>query len=147
MSMTINSVGYMNGITPSEQFSAAQKQEKAPTEAEKIQQKADSSRPDRITSKENGTAISQVDHQQKAEPGTGQKQPTSFRMDTVEISEEGKAASARLQAQQTETAPVEETTYEIEDLSEYTDNELKQMYYRGEITRQEYEDETDEVLE
>ena len=30
---------------------------------------------------------------------------------------------------------------------QYTNSELKQMYYKGEITRQEYEDETGETLE
>lgn len=147
MSMTVNSAGYMNGITPNEQLSAAQKQEKAPAEAEKIQQKAASSRPDRVISEENETAVSQVSHQQKAEQSTGKKQPASLRVDTVEISEEGRAASARFQAQRAEKAPVEEIKYETEDLSEYTNSELKQMYYRGDITRQEYEDETGEVLE
>ena len=66
----------------------------------------------------------------------------------MEISEEGRAASAKLQAQTAEAAPAEEETpYEVEDLSEYTDTELKQMYYNGEITLQEYEDETGETLE
>ena len=68
-------------------------------------------------------------------------------MDTVEISEEGRAAGARLQERQTEPAAAEAERYEVEDLSEYTDTELRQMYYKGEITRQEYEDETGETLE
>ena len=29
---------------------------------------------------------------------------------------------------------------------EYTETELKQMYYKGEITREKYEDETGETL-
>lgn len=36
---------------------------------------------------------------------------------------------------------------EVEDLSLYTDSELKQMYYKGEITLQEYQDETGETLD
>ena len=68
-------------------------------------------------------------------------------MDTVEISEEGKAASVKLQGQQTDAAAVEGYQYEEDDLSQYTNAELKQMYYKGEITRQEYEDETGEKLE
>lgn len=64
-------------------------------------------------------------------------------MDTVEISAEGRAAGARLQEQTADAAE----QYEAENLSEYTDTELKQMYYKGEITRQEYEDETGEALE
>ncbi len=31
---------------------------------------------------------------------------------------------------------------DLAHLSEYTDTELRQMHYKGEITRQEYEDET-----
>lgn len=61
----------------------------------------------------------------------------------MEISAEGRAANA--QGQQAAGAEMEQ--YEAEDLSEYTDSELKQMYYKGEITRQEYEDETGEALE
>jgi hypothetical protein len=37
--------------------------------------------------------------------------------------------------------------YEAEELSEYTNTESKQMYYNGDITRQEYENETGETLE
>ena len=70
-------------------------------------------------------------------------------MDKVEISKEGQAASVQTQNQQTESeaAAAKVEQYEAEDLSEYTDSELKQMYYKGEITRQEYEDETGEPLE
>ena len=70
-------------------------------------------------------------------------------MDTVEISEEGRAASVQMRSQQpeTETEAAEVEQYETEDLSEYTDSELKQMYYKGEITRQEYEDETGTALD
>lgn len=50
-------------------------------------------------------------------------------------------------AGETGTGPAEVERYEAENLSEYTDSELKQMYYKGEITRQEYEDETSEALE
>ena len=69
-------------------------------------------------------------------------------MDTVEISAEGRAASVKLQSQQIETgiAAAKVERYESEDLSEYTETELKQMYYKGEITREEYEDETGESL-
>lgn len=67
----------------------------------------------------------------------------------MEISEEGRAASVQQQSRQAEAEPAaaEVEQYEAEDLSEYTDTELKQLYYRGEITRQEYEDETGETLE
>ena len=48
--------------------------------------------------------------------------------------------------QQLQEDASEEIEYQVEDLSEYTDTELKQMYYRGEITLQEYEDETGEII-
>lgn len=86
---------------------------------------------------------------QKSAPaisGDGQE-ASAPRTDTVELSAEGRAASAGLQDQQTETGAAEAGRYEPENLSDYTNTELKQMYYRGEITRQEYEDETGEVLE
>lgn len=76
------------------------------------------------------------------EQSTSQKQFAAPRMDTVEISTEGKAASTKLQARQTDTSTTEEYQYEEEDLSQYPDAELKQMYHKGEITRQEYEEET-----
>ena len=85
---------------------------------------------------------------QSSAPADGEGQQNSVpRTDTVELSAEGRAASSGLQGQQTETGSAEAVRYELENLSEYTNTELKQMYYRGEITRQEYEDETGEVLE
>lgn len=75
------------------------------------------------------------------------------------ISEEGRQASIQMRQQsvsvdsssnntiqQMQEDTSEETEYQTEDLSEYTDTELKQMYYRGEITLQEYEDETGEII-
>ena len=102
---------------------------------------------DQVNMGQEGVAITEVSRQQGAEQSATQKQPAAPRMDTVEISEEGRAASAQLQGQQTETAAAEVEQYEAEDLSKYSDTELKQMYYNGEITRQEYEDETGETLE
>lgn len=98
---------------------------------------------------QDGIAVTEISRQQGAEQSAAQKQPPAPRMDTVEISEEGKAASVQMQRQQTrtETAAEEMEQYEAEDLSEYTDTELRQMYYKGEITRKEYEDETGETLE
>lgn len=94
---------------------------------------------------EDGIAVTEVGRQQGAEQSAARKQPAAPGRDIVEISAEGRAASSKAQDRQTEAASAER--YEAEDLSEYTDNELKQMYYRGEITRQEYEDETGEALE
>ncbi len=73
----------------------------------------------------------------------GQLHTETVRMDKMEISEEGKKANAEMQ-QKTASDGIE---YKVENLSEYTDIELKQMYYRGEITLQEYEDETGEIIE
>ena len=97
---------------------------------------------------QDGIAVNEVSRQQGAEQSATQKQPAIPRMDTVEISAEGRAASTQLQEQQTgaDTA-AEAAQCEAEDLSKYSDTELKQMYYNDEITRQEYEDETGEVLE
>ena len=98
---------------------------------------------------QDGIAVTEVGRQQGAEQSAAHKQPPAPRMDTVEISEEGKVASVQMRSQrpETETAAAGVEQYEEEDLSEYTDSELKQMYYKGEITRQEYEDETGEPLE
>lgn len=61
----------------------------------------------------------------------------------MEISAEGQAACAK----QEQADRAEAYQYEAEDLSEYTDTELKQMYRKGEITRQEYEEETGETVD
>lgn len=79
--------------------------------------------------------ITEAGCQQGTEQSITLKQPASPYMDTVEISEEGKVASARLQKQRTDAAITEGHQYEVKNLSEYTDTELKQMYYNGEITR------------
>lgn len=83
----------------------------------------------------------------------------TIRTDTITISEEGRLASNQMHqqsksvdslsnnntVQQSQKETSKETKNQAEDLSEYTDTELKQMYYRGEITLQEYEDETGKV--
>jgi len=76
------------------------------------------------------------------ELAAGQLHTETARMDKVEISEEGKKANAKMQ-QKTASDGIE---YNVENFSEYTDIELKQMYYRGEITLQEYEDETRKIV-
>lgn len=96
----------------------------------------------------------------------GQLYSGAVRMDTAVISEEGRRAYLEMnhkggemnesrdtmsakeaEVKEKQDTVSEEEEYKIEDLSEYTDTELKQMYYRGEITLQEYEDETGEALE
>lgn len=59
----------------------------------------------------------------------------------------GEQSAPNFLEQSTNAAAAEKYQYEAEDLSEYTDTELKQMYYNGEITRREYEAETGETLE
>ena len=149
MSMTVDNVSYLTGVRQNMRSSAAEKQEQKGAEAEvgKTQQSTVSASLDQVNMGQDGIAVTEIRRQQGVEQSSAQKQPAAPRMDTVEISEKGRAASAQLQGQQTETAAAEVEQYEAEDLSEYTDTELKQMYYKGEITRQEYEDETGKTLE
>jgi hypothetical protein len=148
MSMTISAANYFSNIHQNTRTSGEEKQEQkgATADVGKTQQSSVSASLDQVNMGQDGVAITEVSRQQGVEQSVTQKQPAAPRMDTVEISDEGRAASAQLQGQQTEAAAETEQA-EVEDLSEYTDTELKQMYYKGEITRQEYEDETGEVLE
>lgn len=148
MSMTISAANYFSNIHQNTRTSGEEKQEQkgATADVGKTQQSSVSASLDQVNMGQDGVAITEVSRQQGVEQSVTQKQPAAPRMDTVEISDEGRAASAQLQGQQTEAAAETEQA-EAEDLSEYTDTELKQMYYKGEITRQEYEDETGEVLE
>ena len=148
MSMTISGANYLNSTHQNTQAPLEKAGQKSDTpEVGKTQQSSVSASHDQVNMGEDGIAITQVSRQQGAEQTNPQKQPAAPRMDTVEISEEGKAASIKLQEQQTDTSAAEGYQYEEEDLSQYTDAELKQMYYNGDITRQEYEDETGETLE
>lgn len=147
--MTISAANYFSNIHQNTRTSGEEKQEQkgATADVGKTQQSSVSASLDQVNMGQDGVAITEVSRQQGVEQSATQKQPAAPRMDTVEISGEGRAASAKLQEQQPETAVAEVEQYEAEDLSEYTDTELKQMYYKGEITRQEYEDETGEALE
>ena len=148
MSMTISAANYFSNIHQNTRTSGEEKQEQkgATADVGKTQQSSVSASLDQVNMGQDGVAITEVSRQQGAEQSATQKQPAAPRMDTVEISEEGRTASAKLQEQQPETAAAEVEQYEAEDLSEYTDTELKQMYYKGDITRQEYENETGETL-
>lgn len=145
MSMTVDNVSYLTGMRQNTRASTVEKQEQKGAEADvgKTQQSSVSAGLDQVNMGRDGIAVTEVGRQQGAEQSATQKQPAAPHRDIVEISAEGKAASA--QGQQAAGAKMEQ--YEAEDLSEYTDSELKQMYYKGEITRQEYEDETGETLE
>lgn len=144
MSMTISAAGYLSGTYQTYQTSNKEKEKENQVGAGKTQQSSVSASLDQVNMGQDGITITEVSRQQGAEQSTAQKQPAVPRRDTVEISEEGRAASTKLSS---ETAAAEETQYEAEDLSAYTDTELKQLYYKGQITRQEYEDETGETLE
>lgn len=146
MSMTVDNVSYLTGMRQNMRIFTTERQEQKGAEVGKTQQSTVSASLDQVNMGQDGIAVTEVSRQQGAEQSAAQKQPTAPRMDTVEISEEGKAASVQMQRQQTGTAAAEAAQYEAEDLSEYTDTELKQMYYKGEIMRQEYEDETGETL-
>lgn len=149
MGMTVDNVSYLTGMRQNTRISIAERQEQKGAEAEvgKTQQSTVSASLDQVNMGQDGIAVTEISRQQGAEQSAAQKQSAAPHTDTVEISEEGRAASVQMQVQQTgtEAAAAETEQYEAEDLSEYTDTELKQMYYKGEITRQEYEDETGET--
>lgn len=149
MGMTVDNVSYLTGMRQDARVSTTGKQEQKEAAADvgKTQKSTVSASLDQVNMGQDGITITEISRQQGAEQSAAQKQPPAPRMDTVKISEEGRAASVQMQRQQTgtDTAEAEMEQYEAEDLSEYTDSELKQMYYRGEITRQEYEDETGET--
>ncbi|MDE7219628.1 MAG: hypothetical protein K2O45_08420 [Oscillospiraceae bacterium] len=150
MSMTISAASYLNSISQTTRSSSEEKQEQksVPVEVGKTQQSAVSASLDRVNMGQDGIAVTEVGRQQGAEQSAAQKRSAAPQTDTVEISAEGKAASVKSREQmQDGAAALEETQYGTEDLSVYTDAELKQMYYKGEITRQEYEDETGEALQ
>ena len=148
MSMTISAANYMNSTYQNTRTTGAEHhgQKESQPEAGKTQQSAVSASLDQINMGEDGIAVTEVSRQQGAEQSATQNQHAALRMDRVEISAEGQVASAKLQ-EKSGTEAAEGYQYEAEDLSKYTDTELKQMYYKGEITRQEYEDEVGEPLE
>lgn len=147
MSMTISAANYLNSTPQNTQVAPERPEQRGGTpEVGKTERSNLSASLDQVNMGEEGIAITEVRRQQGTEQTNPQKQPAAPRMDTVEISEEGKAASAKLQEQQTISAASEGYQYEEEDLSQYTDTELKLMYYNGDITLQEYEDETGETL-
>ena len=148
MSMTISAANYFSNIHQNARTTGEEKQEQkgAAVDAGKTQRSSESASLDQVNMGQDGVAITEVSRQQGTERSTTQKRSAAPCMDTVEISEEGRrAASAQLQRQQPETAAAEAEQYEAEDLSKYSDTELRQMYYKGEITRREYEDETGET--
>lgn len=149
MSMTISAANYLNSTYQSTRTADAEKQRQKDEAAEagKTKQSSASASLDQVNMGEDGIAVNEVSRQQDTEQTAAQKHPAAPRTDRVEISEEGQAASAKLQEQQSGTDAAGNYEYEAEDLSQYTDSELKQMYYKGEITRQEYEDEADKPLE
>lgn len=151
MSMTISAANYLNSTYQNTRTAVTERpgQKDSAAQAGKTQRSDVSASLDQVNLGQDGIAVTEVSRRQGTEQSAAQKQPPAPPVDTVEISEEGRAASVQLQSRQAEAEPAaaEVEQYEAEDLSEYTDTELKQLYYRGEITRQEYEDETGETLE
>ena len=145
MNMTVDSASYLTGARRNTQISTAEKQaQKAPaSDIGRTQESRVSASLDQVNMGEDGVAVTQVSRQQGAEQSAGQRKSTAPSKDTVEISAEGRDACA----QQEQADGAGAYRYEAEDLSEYTDTELRQMYRRGEITRQEYEDETGETVD
>jgi len=147
MSMTINN-HLSNSIQDTRATSAEKLGQKGKTaEVGKTQESSISASLDQVNMGEDGVAITEVSRQRRPEKPEAQKHPAVPHTDRVEISAEGQAASAKRQKQQADTEAAEGERYKTEDLSAYTATELKQMYYRGEITRQEYEEETGKMLE
>ena len=145
MSMTISAANYWGSMRQNSQISFSEKHEPKDSgvEAGKTEQTGDSARYDQVNLGEDGVAVAQVSRQQGTEQSAGQRKSTVPSRDTVEISAEGQATCA----EQEQADCTEAYQYGAEDLSEYTDTELKQMYRKGEITRQEYEDETGETVD
>lgn len=145
--MSISAVNYLSNTHQSARTTGEEKREQkeAASDIGKAQQSSVSASLDQVNMGQDGIAVTEVSRQQGAEQSTTQKGSAAPRTDTVEISAEGRAANAQTQERTSDTSAVEQ--YEAEDLSEYTNTELRQMYYKGEITRQEYEEETGETLD
>ena len=114
MGMTVDNVSYLTGMRQNTRVSTAEKQEQKETAAEvgKTRQSGVSASLDQVNMGEDGVAVTEVSRQQGTEQSAAQKQPPAPRMDTVEISEEGRAASAQGQ----QTAETEIGQYEAESL-------------------------------
>jgi len=150
MSMTISASNYVSTAYQDKKTDRTEKDttRAALPEVGKTRQSTESASLDQVNLGKDGAAVTEVSRQQGTERTGGRKQSAAPRMDTVEISAEGMAASAAIQEQKNEASEISTVKeYQAEDLSEYTDSELEQMYYQGKITRQEYEDETGEALE
>ena len=147
MSMSISAVNYLSNTHQSARTTGEEKREQkeAASDIGKAQESSVSASLDQVNMGQDGIAVTEVSRQQGAEQSATQKGSAAPRTDTVEISAEGRAANAQAQERTSDTSAVEQ--YEAEDLSEYTNTELRQMYYKGEITRQEYEEETGETLD
>ena len=145
MSMTISAANDLGGTRQNSQISFSERHEPKDSGAEagKTERADGSARYDQVSLGEDGVAVAQASRQRGAEQSAGQRKSAAPGRDTVEISAEGRAACAK----QEQAENTEAYQYEAEDLSEYTDTELKQMYRKGEITRQEYEEETGETAD
>lgn len=96
MSMTVDNVSYLTGMRQNMRVSTGEKQEEKGGDAAdvgKTQQSAGSAALDQVNMGQDGIAVTEVSRQQGTEQSAAQKQPAVPRMDTVEISAEGRAAS------------------------------------------------------
>lgn len=98
MGMTVDNVSYSTGMRQNARISTAEKQGQKEVAADvgKTQQSTVSASLDQVNMGEDGIAITEVSRQQGTEQSAAQKQSAAPRMDTVEISEEGRAASAKM---------------------------------------------------
>lgn len=160
MSMSIYAMNYNSGLTQNQLNST-----KSATEKERGDEAISMSQHMKGTEAYRQVKEGRENSGETENASGGQIYSGAVRMDTAVISEEGRRACSETGRKEEEMNQSRETVvkeaaveekqdtvsgegeYKIEDLSEYTDTELKQMYYRGEITLQEYEDETGEVLE
>lgn len=144
--MIIDTANYLNSTML--QMTQKNEAKNSGSELGKTQQNGTSSSLDQINLGEDGIAIAEVERTQESGQTGVQARSAAPRMDTVEISAEGLAALSRSEsASSADSVEADTYEYEAEDLSEYTDSELKQMYYRGDITPQEYEEQTGETLD
>ena len=135
--MITNAASYLNSTYQDKNSFREEQQEPKGVSADASTQQSGAS----VTVDQAVIAVNEASRQQEANSSTTQQQSASPRMDTLEISEKG-----RTKLQESRNRAAEAEQYEAENLSEYTDAELKQMYYKGEITRQEYEDEVGKTL-
>ncbi len=137
--MTVDNVSYLTEMCQNSRISTTEKQKQkgAVSDVGKTQQSTVSASLDQVNAGQDGIVVTEVSLHQGAEQSTTENQPAAPRMDTVEISEESRAAKVQFQEQHAAEVAIETEQYEAQDLVKYTDTELRQMFYKSKITRQE----------